>query len=320
MTVLTGPRFSRLSAPVEARQPGTSGSEEGCPKTITPGTRSTSLLSIMKALLWSFEGFGVSSPFDSTFHYVTSPVFPPVVLGALRLLIAVYTLITTIITLALYQDPDAYLSYFTDLTYIGLVAYFWASGVQTIAFVLRGRKSYPLQTWSRFLQLLHVLLHSTAVVFPIIVTAVYWSLLASSATFATPYSTWSNISQHMLNTCFALFEILFTHSGPGPWTHLIPLLLILACYLGVAYITYATQGFYTYSFLDPSKEGGLLAAYIVGIALGCCVVFSVVKGACSLRWYISLRYGRFEDQPESGAEALDEWQELGVPKDVLAEA
>ena len=61
----------------------------------------------MKALRWSFEGFGVSSPFDSTFHYVTSPVFPPVILGALRLLIAVYTLITTIIILALDQNPDS---------------------------------------------------------------------------------------------------------------------------------------------------------------------------------------------------------------------
>ena len=48
-----------------------------------------------------------------------------------------------------------------------------------------------------------------------------------------------------MNTCFALFEILFTHGGPSPWTHLVPLILILACYLGVAYITYATQGFYS---------------------------------------------------------------------------
>lgn len=57
----------------------------------------------MKALRspsWlSFEGFGVSSPFDQTFHYVTSPVFSPVILGVFRLLFAVYALITAIITL-----------------------------------------------------------------------------------------------------------------------------------------------------------------------------------------------------------------------------
>lgn len=136
----------------------------------------------MTALL-SLEAFGVSSPFDPTFHYVTSPVFPPVVLAVLRLVFAVYALVTITIILARYQDPGTsvlhlitwqpathpfsshrFFSYFTNLTYIGLVAYFWAAGVQSIAFVLRGRKSYPLQTWPRFLQLLHVLLYSTIIV------------------------------------------------------------------------------------------------------------------------------------------------------------
>ena len=56
---------------------------------------------------FSFGAFGVSSPFDPTFHYVTSPVFSPVVLGTLRLLFAVYTLTTIIVTLALYQHPDS---------------------------------------------------------------------------------------------------------------------------------------------------------------------------------------------------------------------
>ena len=55
----------------------------------------------------------------------------------------------------------------------------------------------------------------------------------------------------MMNTCFTVFEILFTHSGLDPWMHLIPLLVILACYLGVAYITHATQGFYS-TFPRPS--------------------------------------------------------------------
>ena len=62
----------------------------------------------------------------------------------------------------------------------------------------------------------------------------------------------------------------------------------------------------------------MLAAYIVGIALGCCVVFSIVKGACLLRHHVSLRRGRFEDDPALDTEAIEEWQEMGVPKDVLA--
>ncbi|KAF8436233.1 hypothetical protein L210DRAFT_3452269 [Boletus edulis BED1] len=257
---------------------------------------------------FSYEAFGVSSPFDPTFHYVSSPILPPSVLGALRLLFAVYTLVTDIVTLT--DDPTSYLSYFTNLTYTGLTAYFWAAGVQTIAFVLRRRKSYPLQTWPRFLQLLHVVLYSTVTVFPIIVTAVYWALIANSTTFATRFSSWSNISKHAMNTFFALFEIV-AHGGPSPWMHLVPLIVILGFYVAVAYITRATEGFYVYSFLNPTQEGGLLAAYIIGIALGCCVVFCVVKGLCHLRHRISVRYGRFEDGSEAGA--LDEWEEVAAP-------
>lgn len=59
----------------------------------------------------------------------------------------------------------SYFSYFTDLSYIGLLAYFCAASVQTIAFELRGHKNYPLQKWPRFLQLLHVLLYTTVIVF-----------------------------------------------------------------------------------------------------------------------------------------------------------
>ncbi|KAG9311223.1 hypothetical protein JVU11DRAFT_8299 [Chiua virens] len=270
--------------------------------------------------MFSYASFGVSAPFDPSFHYVTSPVFSPLILASLRLTFAVYTLVTTITSLAysslVLHDSSSYFSYFTDLSYTGLVAYFWASSVQTFAFVLRERKSYPLQTWPRSLQLLHVLLHSTIIIFPIIVTVVYWSLLASASTFETTYYSWENISHHALNTVFVLFEIFFTHSGPCPWMHIPLLVLLLACYLGVAYITYATQGFYTYSFLNPSTEGGLLAAYIVGIAIGCCVLFSIVKGVCHLRRRISLRYGLFEEVAGGeDTEALEEWQAVTAPKE-----
>ncbi|KAF8123094.1 hypothetical protein EV363DRAFT_1548903, partial [Boletus edulis] len=139
--------------------------------------------------------------------------------------------------------------------------------------------------------LLHVVLYSTVTVFPIIVTAVYWTLIANSTTFTTCLSAipgWSNISKHAMNTFFALFEIV-AHGGPSPWMHLIPLIVILTCYVAVAYITRATEGFYGTLFLShPTQEGGLLAAYIIGIALGCCVVFCVVKGLCHLRHRISV--------------------------------
>jgi hypothetical protein len=47
-----------------------------------------------------------------------------------------------------------------------------------------------------------------------------------------------------MNTIFALFEIFLTNVGPPPWLNLPLLVLILGGYLGVAYITHASQGFY----------------------------------------------------------------------------
>ena len=59
-----------------------------------------------------------------------------------------------------------------------------------------------------------------------------------------------------MNTGYALFEILLTNAGPSPWWHLPVCIAMLACYLGVAYITHATQGFYStsLSFTIPSPK------------------------------------------------------------------
>ncbi|KAG6843163.1 hypothetical protein H0H93_002017, partial [Arthromyces matolae] len=55
---------------------------------------------------------------------------------------------------------------------------------------------------------------------------------------------WSNVSLHIFNLVFALFEIFFTNIPPPP-PLMIPLcLVLLALYLGLAFITYATQGIY----------------------------------------------------------------------------
>lgn len=42
-----------------------------------------------------------------------------------------------------------------------------------------------------------------------------------------------------------------------------------------------------YSFLDPHKEGKLLAAYIVGIAVGQCIIFSIITGCIYIREYLT---------------------------------
>ena len=43
----------------------------------------------------------------------------------------------------------------------------------------------------------------------------------------------------------AIFEITLTNVGPLPWINMLATVILLGSYLGVAYITYATQGIYS---------------------------------------------------------------------------
>ncbi|KAF9482849.1 hypothetical protein BDN70DRAFT_904449 [Pholiota conissans] len=237
-----------------------------------------------------------TSDFDRNVRLVTSYILSPVQLGLIRTLFALYTLVTLIFVMVWEgtktKDIDAFFSYFTNLSYIGICAYFLAAGTQTLLFVKYsrgGEHHYPLQTWPRPLRCLHIFLLSTIITFPILVTIVYWALLSSSSTFTTPYSAWTNVSKHALNTAFAFFEICVTNIEPSTWIHLFTTIVILGGYLGVAYITHATQGFYTYSFLDPSKGSKKLVIYVIGIALGQCLVFSIVNGVIYIRKSLTRR-------------------------------
>ncbi|KAJ7190273.1 hypothetical protein GGX14DRAFT_579986 [Mycena pura] len=302
-------------------------------------------------VLFSSAHFGVAPghAFDPQHKFITSWLVSPAALAGIRALLALYALCATCTILGFYVssgEGKSFLSYFSELSYIGLAAYYCAAAVQTAAYARWGR--YPLRCWPRALQALHVVLQSTVGTFPFIVTVVFWVLLASSKSFDSTYhsalrsfvfvfwgavayhctlscchyplsswlshiptpslpplthsrAAWSNITLHALNSAFALFELLLTNAPPAPWRTLPLHLAILAAYLGVAYITHATQGFYTYAFLDPANGGGRLAAYIVGIAAGECVVFLLARGAVVLRQRatVAVRAGQDDDAPRA---------------------
>lgn len=108
----------------------------------------------------------------------------------------------------------SFFSYFTNLSFIGIASYFLASGVQTLAYTHRrgwlqqnnSTFAYPLQGWPLLLQFLHRLLWSTITTFrrwkkskvwaicwilgvpvAIIVSVVFWTILAGPNTFSSPY-------------------------------------------------------------------------------------------------------------------------------------
>ncbi|VDB89099.1 unnamed protein product [Peniophora sp. CBMAI 1063] len=240
---------------------------------------------------WSL--FHVGTPFDPYHRFETSATFSPYVLGSLRALIALYGVLTIIVSMSIRSDPSPAqsFSYFSNITWWGITFYHIFASFHTLSYARTGRA--PLDSWPRTLQLLHSLLFSTVVTYPLMVTVVFWGLQFGPDKFDTAVNTWSNISHHALNTAFALFEITFSRTERPPLIHVIPIALMLGGYACIAYITHATEGFYTYGFLDPTKHThGVLAGIIVGMgALG---VAMFVVSWCAIwarLWVVEVRMG-----------------------------
>ncbi|KAL0578094.1 hypothetical protein V5O48_003912 [Marasmius crinis-equi] len=181
------------------------------------------------------------------------------------------------------KDAGDNFAYFTILTYIGICSYYWASFVQTLCFIRRNYEGYPLQNWWKTLQVLHLMLQNTIMNLPIIVTVAFWALLSSPTTLSTPFLAWRNISIHILNSVFCVFEILFTNNPPPRWINLPFMILLIGLYTAYAYLVHATQGFYPYKFLDPSEYHEKVGIYIAGIIVGEIVIFVIVWGLMKLR-------------------------------------
>jgi hypothetical protein len=87
------------------------------------------------------------------------------------------------------------------------------------------------------------------------------------------------VSEHGLNSLFFLVELVFSNAPPPGWITLVPVLVILCLYLGLAYLTYATQGWYTYDFLDPAEGPAKRAGYICGLLVATLLIWGIATGA-----------------------------------------
>ena len=192
--------------------------------------------------------------------------------------------------------------YFTSLTYWGIGFYFFFAALHTFTYARHG---VPLlDRFPRPLQALHSAFYTTIIVYPLVVTIVYWARLYSGTWFPVVFQAWSNISQHLLNSVFALFEIIIPRTDTPPALHMLWLILVLALYLALAYVVEATKGFYPYDFLDPEKQHAWVAAYVFGIAVGCIILFGFAWGCVWLRRYVTetklARHGKFASHTLSG--------------------
>ncbi|KXH59699.1 hypothetical protein CSAL01_12817 [Colletotrichum salicis] len=200
---------------------------------------------------------------DPSHRFETSWLLSPYLLAACRALISLYIFVVRFFVIG------------------------WTS-IHTFTYAHTGTPL--LDRFPRPLQAMHAFYYSTIVTYPFIVTIVYWAIIYSAPWYAEQFEAFSNISQHGLNSAFALFEIVIprTSAAQLEWVHMLWLIIVLALYLALAYVTYYTQGFYTYDFLDIDKNGsGKVAAYIIGIAVAGIVFYLVAKGLIWLREWIT---------------------------------
>lgn len=139
-----------------------------------------------------------STGFDPDHTFTTSWLLPPILLASLRLLVFLYCLATQL-THWIYDgvNDSANLigrefSYFTVLTFWGILFYSLVAGTHTLVYALKGRSW--LDRWPRPLQALHTFFYTTVVTFPFLVTIVYWAILYDGPWFPEEFNAWSNVS------------------------------------------------------------------------------------------------------------------------------
>ncbi|KAK4494668.1 hypothetical protein PRZ48_014024 [Zasmidium cellare] len=220
----------------------------------------------------------------------TSWILPTWLLGTVRAIFSVYAFTTLFyiigyrIAIGQAEGVQQSFSYFTVLGYWGLAFYNAFASLHTASYSIREKAL--LQSWPAPLKYLHSVFYATVTVFPFIVTAVYWAVLSKDA-FVSQFSTWSNISEHAMNSAFAFVELALPRSQPHPWINLAPLILLLALYLSLAYLTHETEGIYVYDFLDPSNGSGSVTGYCFAILAACIVIFIVVRYLQLLRQWLA---------------------------------
>ncbi|KAH8829485.1 hypothetical protein DL96DRAFT_1814695 [Flagelloscypha sp. PMI_526] len=218
---------------------------------------------------------------------VTSWAFSPIALASFRSLFGIYGLLTLILNLAgqiRNGGAESFLSYLSCLQLIGLTSYLTSSAVQSWFYVLK--ETCPLtSSWPLLLLRLHYVLLATVLVIPFVVTVTYWTILVTPEKLDNTEKVWKNVSVHVCNSVYVVFEIFLTNIPPPPWLHLFAPLACLSMYLGVAYITHATQGFYTYPFLDPTHPKKL-AIFIPCIGAATIIAFIFVKYIITYRRHL----------------------------------
>jgi hypothetical protein len=248
-----------------------------------------------------YRFFGLKSgvPFDHD-RSVTSPYIRPLFLGIIRLLFGVYMLVSFLVYFVIlgYQKNKFLRRQAWKLlgdimfhSYLAMAGYFLVSSYHTLVYTRRKRS--PLSSWTRPLQLAHLMLQTSVFTFPLFCTIIYlyWSLPALPTWHTRTQTLWRTITFYMFNTFFSLTDLFLSASRPRPWSHLIIIILLLGLYLAFHSILVAATGgkvwIYTvFKFSLTINRGWISAVRVFGL----CVLASASFCVMQLLLWLKCRY------------------------------
>ncbi|RKP08324.1 hypothetical protein THASP1DRAFT_23664 [Thamnocephalis sphaerospora] len=231
---------------------------------------------------------------------VTSNLVSPQTLLGLRgflLLFEFVLLVSSIVHQTLIDQKGwMFLAFFTNLTFLGELAYFAVATYHSYRFTRCPQYASPTlrsdSLWTRA----HYLLYSTVTVFHLIVPVVYWSVLYKPKKEDTPFSLYVNVGKHGMDFVLVAFEFIFGRMlivwGTMPW--------VIGClifYMFWAWVVHAINDTWVYHFLNWHKPAGVVTGWYLGLAIGMSLVFILSLYAHRLRDRLFSRVAeRVEDQ------------------------
>ncbi|KAF9098493.1 hypothetical protein BGX23_006092 [Mortierella sp. AD031] len=163
---------------------------------------------------------------------------------------------------------------FTNLSNIGLTAYYLASTYHTFKFA-RNKNLDSLTNQHWFLTSALSLLYASVVVFHIVVPAIYWGMLFDPNNTMDTLNKYVDFSHHGADFGCILVEMIFNRMEL-PWVAILGPLLMIILYMFLAWVYFAARGEWLYGFLDWSK-GPIAAGWYIGLLLIFALLFALQK-------------------------------------------
>ncbi|RIA94007.1 hypothetical protein C1645_873718 [Glomus cerebriforme] len=250
------------------------------------------------------KNFFHCNDFDET-KSLTSWFISPKILFIFRGIIFLYSWIVLIgqfVNSAIGQGAGDFFKFFTNLSFIGLTAYFTTAFYHSYRHVTKKHK--PLSNQSKILNWLFWLLYHTTVHFSMLIVLTYWLFLSQTFIHGKPppFRWWLNVSVHGLNFLFTLIEV-FLNRQRMVVSFIIFNLIILILYIFIGYINYAVNSQWVYGFLNYNN-GYKSALWYIGLFISYTIIYFIMYGIHSLRDYIGKRFGRYKHEHKDDSDSF----------------